>query len=293
MQVSSAFSSRRLARNIVWNLLGVCLPLLVALWAIPRLIQGLGAERYGVLAIIWMGIGYFSLFDFGVGRALTKLVAERLGNGQTDTLPVLITTGLRLMFGFGVCGAMVVALLTPWLTGRVLNIPDSLADEATVSLWILAVALPFVVLTAGQIGVLQAYERFAAITVVRIPLGVATFLVPLAALRISPSLVSITLGMAVTRVVAWLIYRLMCQPYVIERPRQVKAFDTAHVRALLSFGGWITLGNVISPLMVYFDRFLIGALLTMTAVTYYTTPYEVITRLWLVAEAVGGCCFRP
>ena len=29
----------------------------------------------------------------------------------------------------------------------------------------------------------------------------------------------------------------------------------------------------------------------MTAVTHYTTPYEVITRLWLVAEAVGGVLF--
>jgi len=201
-----------------------------------------------------MGIGYFSLFDFSVGRALTKLVAERLGNGQTEAMPALITTGLRLMFGLGIVGALVVALLAPWLTGHVLNIPDSLAEEATASLWILAAALPFVVATAGQIGILQAYQRFAAINAVRIPLGVATFLVPVAALEISHSLVSITLGMAMTRVAAGVSYRFMCQSY---GRGQIKTFDGTHVRALLSFGGWVvTLGNVIGPLMVYFDRFL-------------------------------------
>ena len=42
MHVSSGLSNRRLVHNIVWNLLGVSLPLLVALWAIPRLIEGLG-----------------------------------------------------------------------------------------------------------------------------------------------------------------------------------------------------------------------------------------------------------
>jgi len=79
-------SGRRLARNVLWNLLGTGAPLLVALFAIPLLIEGLGTERFGVLLIAWMVVGYFSLFDMGLGRALTKLVAEKLGKGTGDEI---------------------------------------------------------------------------------------------------------------------------------------------------------------------------------------------------------------
>jgi len=59
---------RRLARNVLWNLLGTGAPLLVAIVVIPVLIEGLGIERFGVLTIAWMVVGYFSLFDLGLGR---------------------------------------------------------------------------------------------------------------------------------------------------------------------------------------------------------------------------------
>src|SRR2546428_14192229 len=73
--------NRRLARNAVWNLLSLAAPMLVALGAIPALIRTLGADRFGILTLAWMLIGYCSLFDLGLGRALTKLVSEGFGGG--------------------------------------------------------------------------------------------------------------------------------------------------------------------------------------------------------------------
>jgi O-antigen/teichoic acid export membrane protein len=60
---------------------------------------------------------------------------------------------------------------------------------------------------------------------------------------------------------------------------------------LLNFGGWMTVTNIVGPLMVYLDRFLIGAMLSMTAVAYYVTPYEVVTRLWIIPGALMGVLF--
>ena len=71
-------SGPRLAKNVAWNFLGHGLPLLVGLATIPLLIDGLGVERFGILVLAWMIIGYFSLL--GLPRALTKLVAENLGH---------------------------------------------------------------------------------------------------------------------------------------------------------------------------------------------------------------------
>jgi O-antigen/teichoic acid export membrane protein len=279
-----------MARNVMWNMLGAVLPLLMALWAIPFLIRGLGTERFGVLAILWMGVGYFTLFDLGIGRALTKLVAERLGDRREEELPALIRTGMRLMYGLGVIAALAVAAITPVLVNTVLNVPQSLVGETQLSFWILAATLPFVISTAGFVGVLQAHARFSAINAVRIPLGIMNFLAPALALTITPSLAVTTLSLAAARVLAWLAYRGLCTRYAGTPATQVKMTRNA-TQELLSFGAWITVSNVVGPFMVYFDRFLIGALLTMSAVTYYTTPYEIVTRLWLVPEALVGVLF--
>ena len=105
---SSLLSGRRIARNVVWNLAGLATPLLVAIFAIPLLIDGMGVERFGLLAIIWMGVGYFSLFDMGFGRALTKLVAGHLGTGKTSDLGSLIWTALFVVLALGVVGAVLI-----------------------------------------------------------------------------------------------------------------------------------------------------------------------------------------
>lgn len=63
------------------------------------------------------------------------------------------------------------------------------------------------------------------------------------------------------------------------------------VRQLLGFGGWMTITNIVGPLMVILDRFLIGALISVTAVAYYTTPFEIVTRLFIIPNALVGVFF--
>ncbi len=283
-------SGRLLARNSIWTLLGNGLPLLVAVWAVPTLIRGLGAARFGLLTIIWMGIGYLNLFDLGTGRALTKLVAERLGDGRDSELPSLIKTGLRLMFALGCAATVVGVVITPWITNDVLRIPVALLHESEWSFFLLAATLPFVISTAGLIGVLQAHQRFAAVAAVRIPMGMLTFLGPVVALSFTPSLIATTAVLVGCRVLAWSAYGLLSRDLRQGAGKHVVAKPHA-MRELLSFGGWVTVSNIVGPLMVYFDRFVIGALLSMTAVAYYTTPFDVVTRLTVISGALISVLF--
>src|SRR5713226_6786990 len=108
-------SGHRLARNAFWNLIGSGGPMLLAIFCIPVLIKGLGTDRFGVLTLTWAVIGYAGLFDLGLGRALTQLVAKKLGRGEDHEVPTLVWTSLILMLLLGVVGTAVVILLTPFL----------------------------------------------------------------------------------------------------------------------------------------------------------------------------------
>jgi len=63
------------------------------------------------------------------------------------------------------------------------------------------------------------------------------------------------------------------------------------IKPLISFGSWMTVTNIVGPLMTYMDRFLIGAFISVTAVAYYATPYEVVTKFWLIPSALVGVLF--
>jgi O-antigen/teichoic acid export membrane protein len=53
----------------------------------------------------------------------------------------------------------------------------------------------------------------------------------------------------------------------------------------------MTVSNVVGPLMTYMDRFLVGALVSTTAVAYYATPYDVATKLLIIPGALVGVLF--
>ena len=51
------------------------------------------------------------------------------------------------------------------------------------------------------------------------------------------------------------------------------------------------MSNIVSPAMVYLDRFLIAALVSIASVAYYVTPYTAVTNLLVIPTAIAGVLF--
>lgn len=285
-----SIDGRLLARNTMVNLVGHGVPLLVTIFAVPVLIHGLGADRFGVLTLVWMIVGYFSLFDLGLGRVLTQWVAERLGTGKEQEIPQLIWTSLLLMLIFGALGAMTAVLFSPWLVYKVLKIPDQLQPESLSAFYLVAGSIPIVISNAGLRGILEAKQQFGSINAIRIFTGTFTFLGPLFVLPFSKNLFLMAAVLVLARFITWVLHLLLCFHAIPGLHKKI-LFERAVIAPLLRFGGWMTVTNVIGPLMVYLDRFLIGAMMSSAAVAYYTIPYEVVTKLWLVPSALTGVLF--
>ena len=283
-------SGHLLARNMIWNLIGGGAPMLVAIVCIPILIKGLGKDRFGILALAWVIIGYAGFFDLGVGRALTQFVARKLGAGEDHEVPSLVWTSLFLMLLLGIVGAVVVVLISPWLVHRALHIPAALQQETLYSFYLLGLSLPIVITTAGLRGFLEAHQRFGLINALRIPLNAFVFAGPLLVLSFSHSLLPVVAVLVGGRVVGWVAHLALCLR-VMPSLRHRITWHRPSVGPLLSFGGWLTVTNIISPVMVTLDRFLISAMLSVTAVAYYATPFEAVTRLLLIPGAVVGVMF--
>jgi O-antigen/teichoic acid export membrane protein len=292
MVASQAVTPKRrsVALNSFWNLVGQTSPLLLAAFVIPVLIRELGVDRFGVLALAWSLVGYFGLLDLGIGRATTKLLAEKIALGNFEATGTLIGTAIFSMTVLGACLGLVLSALTPWLAHSALKIPLPLQGEALRSLYWMALAIPFVTLASGLKGMLEAQQSFGMVNLLRVGLGAVTYLGPLAVLPFSRNLVPVVLTLVLARVISCGLHFWLCKRS-IPTFGQCIVWDYNSLRELLKFGGWLTVSNIISPIMVYLDRFLIGSLVSISAVAYYTTPFELVTKLWIVPIALVGVLF--
>jgi len=165
-----------------------------------------------------------------------------------------------------------------------------LRDETRTAFYILAVSIPFVIVTTGLCGVLEAHQRFDLVNAVRVPTGFFMFLGPLIMLFFSKRLVALVSILVVGRVVGWIVHIVLCFR-VVPAIRQNICAKGGLIGPLLSFGGWLTVSNIIGPLMLYSDRFFIASMISITSVAYYTTPYDVLTKLLIIPTAILGVMF--
>ena len=288
--ISINFKGKTIAKNTIYNLLGYGIPLLFALVIIPVLLSELGEEKFGILSLVWVVIGYFSFFDFGIGRALTKIIAEKIGVDQMNEIPGTFWTSFFLMLVFSALGAVLLLLINPTLVTSVFKIPKELQSETIVTFYLLALAIPVITTTAGMRGFLEAYHRFSTINLIRSFMGVFSFLGPLICLFFSDSLILIALSLVVLRLLVWLLYLFQCLKTNSELKQNIR-FETKFLEPILKFGGWITVSNMIIPVFIYLDRFLIAAMISASAIAYYSTPYEVVSKLLLIPGALTGVLF--
>lgn len=270
--------------------MGQLIPAIVGLIATPAIIRGLGAERFGLLALAWLMIGYFSLFDLGLGRAVTKLVAERSVRGDTQELRIVVWTAFSLLLLLGLVAAVLPIAAVPWLVTHGMKASAAFRSEAETSIYLLLLSMPAVLLMNGFRGVLEAYQRFALANAVRVPFGIATFVVPLAMLPFTNTLPAVIAGLVATRYVATVAYAVMCMSVLGEAAAPAKP-ERRMVAELLSFGAWITVSNIVGPLMVTFDRFVIGAVISVAMVAFYATPFQAVMQFLLLPSALATVLF--
>jgi O-antigen/teichoic acid export membrane protein len=125
---------------------------------------------------------------------------------------------------------------------------------------------------------------------IRAPMGALFFVAPLPVLLFSRSLVPVTAALVAARLVGLVAHAIACRR-MMPPARSALPVRWSEVRQLFRFGAWMSVSNVVSPVMVYMDRFVIGAILSVAAVAYYATPYEAITKVFVLPTAILGVLF--
>jgi O-antigen/teichoic acid export membrane protein len=281
--------ARTLKTNFAINVFGAIIPLVVALVTVPIYVRHIGDARYGVLSIVWVFLGYFGFLDLGLSRAAANALA-RLRNAPQEARARVLVTTLVLNLGLGLFGSLCLAVFGTYLLQHVLGVPDSLKPEIAQAFpWIVGL-FPLALVSGVGIGALESRERFLLANILQV-FGVSLGQIApvILAVVVSPSLAIVIPAAVVAR--ALTVTAILIAVYRDEGPLSFAAFDRHQARKLLSYGGWISVSGIISPILSSLDQFVIGSVLNVAAVAHYAVPMNLVTRSQVFAGALSRTLF--
>jgi O-antigen/teichoic acid export membrane protein len=274
-----------IAKNSIINLLGQILPMLASVLTIPYVVKGIGTDGYGILSIAFLVLGYFSIFDLGLSRATVKFVAEHLSPDKIHKVPGLVWTSLTLLVGLGCVFGTIGAIFVPMMMTRFFKMPPSFIGDARLSILILCLAMPIMLGTDALRGVLEAAQRFDLVNFVKVPASVMFSLSSALAIPLGigvPGIVSMLVAIRLTTLV---VYLFMCFR-VFPGLKGSFQFSREALKPLTVFGGWIMVSNVTGPIFAYLERFMIASLLSVSMLTFYSVPFDLVGKILIFPMSI-------
>jgi O-antigen/teichoic acid export membrane protein len=278
-----------LARHTAYNLAGQLLPLVLSLLTLPLYLRLIGEARFGVLALMWLFVGYMSLFDLGMGQAVARQLSRLDGASATERARVL-WTAMSISLGLGLVGALLAAPLGTWFFTHYAPFDDGLRGELRSALPWAASLVPVATLAGVLAGALQARRAFAELNLFGVAANVLVLLAPLGvALLPGVQLAGLAAAVVAARLLVLLLMFWRCRRhYLAGFPASIERGGTLQ---LLRFGGWTTVSACVGPLMAGFDRFAVGAQLGANAVSHYAIPLQLAERTTMLSVALNHALF--
>ena len=281
--------SGSIARNSALNLVGFTVPMLVGLLTVPIITRELGPARFGLLSLGFAILEYSSLFDLGLGVATTREVSAALER-RDKGLSSVILGSIASQAALGTLGALILIAISAPLVDNVFVIPPELRSEAVAVFRVLALMIPPTVILLSLRGILEAAGRFDISNAIRIPSSIATFLVPAVAAAAGYDVAAIVLMLLVTRIFIVMLMALAVTRVLAGLSWKFRVgWDT--MRPLFVFGGWMSVSNIVTPMLLYVDRFILGAVVGVAAVGYYTAPFDGVMRLLIIPASLMGALY--
>ncbi len=249
-----------------WFSLGV--NILVGVFLSPFILHRLGDTAFGIWVLIFSVTGYYGLFDLGIRSSVIRYVSTYTATDDREGLSKLINTSLVTYAAIGAV-AMVVTLAGSAFVERLFHIPPEFLRTAR---WLFlmvgtSVALGFPAGVFG--GILEGLQRFYIVNLTNVISTLLRALLIVIALThgrglLTVALITVSLPLLSALVRAILALRLL--PVGL-RWRDV---DRESLREIANYSAISFILMIAYKLRFKTDEIVIGAFLSVTAITYFS-----------------------
>jgi len=254
-------------RNVGSNWVMTVLTVVVSYVMTPFIVHSLGPNGYGTWTLVNAMTGYIGLVALGVPMACVRYVAQHVSLKEWTKANQTIGTcaGLYLMLG---TGALVVGAGL-WWAFTYYDIPPTYRGDAYVAFALMAVYIALTFFSYLPEGIMYAHHDFVPRNLVRIGGLLVRFGLTMGLLGQHPSLSFLAaiqlIGLSVDFLTSLLVIRFRYTHIRID----VRLFDRATLRRVISFSLFVLLLAAGGRLSFETDAMVIGALIGVAAISSY------------------------
>lgn len=270
--------------NFSYNFGGSILPIISTLLSVPIFLEIFGPERYGVLTLFWLLVGYLGLLDLGLGPTLTILLARQKNNSSTFRNRYL-RAAIAISILIGISTSIFILISLDKTSVKHLGITEILYTEFEYEIYLLIFIIPLSTVSSVLTGALAANEKFFSINFSIITSTVLFQWLPIFfALLFQPKVKFIIYAVVFAKLIQFIILcsALRLDPDLLD----FKKISKRDVKVVLGLGKWISLIKVFSPAMSATDRFIISSSLGVGPLALYNLPYQIAEKIVLFASMI-------
>ena len=273
----------KIAKNSFYNIAGYLIPGVLSIPILGFMARDLGVEKFGLFTIILAIVGYASIFDIGITRSVIREIAIYKRN--KDEILKILSTSAVIVVALGIIAGFLITIFNTKIS-EFLNVSKFVTKDFLDSLAIVAFSIPLYLLTQVWCSLLEGREEFLKLNIYKTFSSTMVVVFPALALLIESSLSYAVMGLLIARFLSLLLIKLYCRDFSSNFK-----FHNYVFKRLISFGGWVAVSNFISPIMSYFDRFILANKMGASMVGFYTAPSEAISRIGMLPSAVARTIF--
>lgn len=261
-------SKSLLLRGAMWNAGVSFIPVMIAVPSMAIIARNLRPADFNVFMLLLSFLGYMQILDLGFSKVVTKIAAK----SKSDNLMHGEVKALMLV-------SMLIGLLCVWVvTITVDPITEVLMLEKSHEIWLTLVlgsaSIPFLLVTIIVQGYFEGLLIIHSANIIKVSSA--------SLMLVFPAVICLF-----THEIIWLSFSILCSRMVVlgfsllllKSNNFNFSAKLRMKKKSFSFAGWLSLSNVISPIMTIGDRFYLTGVVGASATATYTLASEVLIKL--------------
>lgn len=263
----------KLIKFFSWNTSVLISNFLVSFICIPIYLQELDSSTFAVLTLLWTILSVSTILDFGICRSIVREFSVLINEKKEKLINYYTSTSLCLSVIFGLCAALIIFVffsLYAELTSDTLVFSKKTIYLVSISVFFNIVNLSILSIFEGKhlINISSLLRSIYSLFFLGIP---ALIIIKYNA----KNLETIIFSIAIIKMVQFLISLLV----LIIKTKGLKfIFFKKIAIKLIRFGKWVTVSNLISVIMSYGDRFIMGYFLKPNSLVNYSISSDLIQK---------------
>jgi O-antigen/teichoic acid export membrane protein len=278
--------ARTLTTNIRFSFLERAVSFGVSLALLPYMVSKVGPEIYGMYVLVLAFTGYLGVLDLGVSAAIVKYVAEDLARGDRERVRAVISASFSFYVVVGlVIGGLLLAMSVCF--PHFFAVAPENTPVARGLFWVSAAASLLVWPGRTFEGVLQGLQRYDLLSGLN---ATGTLLTAGAAVVVLENGLGITWFLAVSCGIMVLKYAgaALTGMRLLRTGLRFPYLEKDVYQTVFSFSFFIFLGTLANILIFHLDDIVVGAFVSVAAVTLYKVAYTVQNGFRMVHGLICG-----